>query len=160
MFQRTCACPASSGDDEKVPLGHKSGDRCRAGTGQWIWASPAQTPGTPHGTQRSAPTPEDRQAVSKQQHIVHHQPHKMDLWCSMENGEQLQGLGCEQEASAHSLGCSTFLLLKADFYSCVHHNMQDCTFSWKSTVTLKKFLNYFLIKGSSFCSHSQLRTLL
>lgn len=44
------------------------------------------------------------------------------------------------------------------FYSCVHHNMQVCTFSWKSTVTLNNFLNYFLINGSSFCSYSQLRT--
>lgn len=85
--------------DEKVPLGHRSGDRCRAGTGLRIWASPAQTPGTPRGTQRSAPIPEDRRAVSKQQHIVHHYPHKMDLWCSMETREQPQGLGCEQESS-------------------------------------------------------------
>lgn len=143
--------------DEKVPLGHKSGDRCHAGTGLWIWASPAQTPGTPHGTQRSAPIPEDRRAVSKQQHIVHHHPHKMDLWCSMENREQPLGLGCEQEASAHPPGCSTFLLLKADFYSCAQ-DMQVCTFSWKSTVIVNNFLNYFLIKGISFCSCSQLRT--
>lgn len=144
--------------DEKVPLGHKSGDRCHAGTGLRIWASPAQTPGTPRGTQRSAPIPEDRRAVSKQQHIVHHYPHKMDLRCSMETREPPQGLGCEQESSPHPPGCSTFLLLKADFYPRVHHNMQVCTFSWKSTVTLNNFLNYFLIKGSSFCTYSQLRT--
>lgn len=137
-------------------MDHKSGDQCHAGTGLWIWASPVQTPGTPHGTQRSAPIPEDRQAVSKQ-HIVHHHPHKMDLQCSMETREKPQGLGCKQESSAQPHGCSTFLQLSADFYSCVHHNMQVCTFSWKRMVT-KNFLNYFLIKGSSFCSYSQLRT--
>lgn len=128
--------------DEKVPLGHKSGDRCRAGTGRRIWASPAQTPGTPRGTQRSAPIPEDRQAGSKQRHVVHQNPHKMYLWCSMENREQPQGV----EASAHPPDCSTLLQLKADFYSCVHHNMQVCTFSWKKHSDVKNFPKIFLNK--------------